>query len=59
MDILGNQGMRKMVTDYYEETGEQKLVSKAVGKAWVREKEFSNNSLDSDGTVLSKFDTLR
>lgn len=56
MDILGNKGMRKMVTAYYEGTGEQKLVSRAIVKAWVREKELSDN-LDS-GTPL-KFDSLR
>lgn len=43
MDILGNKSMRKMVTAYYEGTGEQRLVSKAIVKAWVREKGFSDN----------------
>ena len=56
--------MRKMVTNYYEETGEQKLVSKAIAKAWVRERGFSDNSIDFDGvtqykTGVGKFNTLR
>lgn len=59
MDILGNQGMRKMVIDYYEETGEQTLVSKAIAKAWVRERGFSDNSIDFDAANSSKFDTMR
>ena len=59
MDILGNKSMRKMVTDYYEDTGEPKLVCKAIAKAWGREREYSSNSLDFDGSSSSKFDTLR
>ena len=63
MDILGNKSMRKMVTNYYEDTGEQKLVSKAIGKAWVRERGFSDNSIDFAGvtntTGIRKLDTLR
>ena len=59
MDILGNKSMRKMVTDYYEDTGEPKLVCKAIAKAWGREKEYSTTSLDFDGSVSSKLDTLR
>ena len=61
MDILGNKGMRKMVNDYYEDTGEQKLVSKAITKAWVRERGFSDNSIDFDGVRpgSGKLDTLR
>ena len=58
MDILGNQGMRKMVTDYYEESGEQRLVSKAIAKAWVRERGIGLNSVDFDGTTF-KLSTLR
>lgn len=56
MDILGNKSMRKMVTAYYEGTGEQRLVSKAIVKAWVRETGYSDNL---DGGTSSKFDSLR
>ena len=61
MDILGNKGMRKMVNDYYEDTGEQKLVSKAIAKAWVRERGFSGDSIDFDGVKAGtgKPNTLR
>ena len=53
--------MRKMVNDYYEDTGEQKLVSKAIAKAWVRERGFSDNSIDFDGVKAGtgKLNTLR
>lgn len=59
MDILGNKGMRKMVTAYYEGTGEQKLVSKAIAKAWVKEREFSDNSIDLERGTSSKFNSMR
>ena len=55
MDILGNKGMRKMVTDYYEDTGEHKLVSKAIAKAWIKERGFSESSMDFTG----KYDLWR
>ena len=31
--------MRKVVTTYYEESGEPRRVSKAVAKAWKKEKD--------------------
>ena len=61
MDILGNKGMRKMVTDYYEDTGEQKLVGKAIAKAWVRERGFSESSIDFNDDTFSngKYTSMR
>ena len=56
MDMLGNYNMRKLVTNYYEESGEPKRVSKAVSEAWKREKEYMNNTTDSHP---SAFNTLR
>ena len=47
------------MTDYYEDTGEQKLVCKAIAKARGREREYSTNSIDFDGSTSSKFDTMR
>ena len=47
MDILGNQKMRRVVTNYYQESGETKLVNKAVKRAWIKEKSFNENKDES------------
>ena len=53
MDMLGNQKMRQLITDYYQCTDEPKLVTQAVQKAWCRERKFSQEmmgeSFDGDG----------
>ena len=59
MDMLGNQNMRRIVTNYYEESGEQKLVSKAVATAWEKEKLYNDNTTETDGTLPAKFKTMR
>ena len=37
MDMLGDHKMRKIVSNYYEESGEHELVYKAVKTAWSKE----------------------
>lgn len=54
MDILGNHKMRRIVTKYYEESGEPKLVRKAVCKAREEEEKLINSTYKR-----SKFETLR
>jgi len=46
MDMLGNRSMRKVVTTYYEESGEPRRVSKAVAKAWKKEKLCEDDATD-------------
>ena len=46
MDMLGNRSMRKVVTTYYEESGEPRRVSKAVVKAWEKEKFCEDDATD-------------
>ena len=38
MDMLGDRKMRKIVNDYYEESGEQDLVRRAVSDAKSKER---------------------
>ena len=59
MDMLGNQKMRRIVTSYYEESGEQKLVSEAVATAWEKEKLYNDNTAETDGALSSKLKTMR
>ena len=54
MDMLGNQTMRRVVTKYYEESGEPQMVGGAVLKAWKREKFYSDITIDTAGTSPSK-----
>ena len=60
MDMLGDHKMRKIVNDYYEDSGEQDLVRKAVSEAWVKERRLNS---ESDGlspdTLPTKLQTLR
>ena len=58
MDILGNQIMRQVVTNYYEASGEPALVRKAVNKAQIRERAYIDGG-DGYGTISSKFHTLK
>ena len=37
MDMLGDPKMRNIVNHYFEESGEQDLVRKAVSDAWSKE----------------------
>ena len=39
--------MRHVVTNYYEECGEPKLVVRAVAEAAAKEKSYSTDSLDN------------
>ena len=50
--------MQKIVNDYYEESGEQDLVKKAVSQAWSKEQQL-NNETDGKGTIQAKLKTLR
>ena len=59
MDMLGNQKMRRIVTNYYEESGEQKLVSKAVATAWEKEKLYNDTTTETDGTLPEKLKAVR
>ena len=55
MDMLGNQRMRQFITDYYQSSGEPKLVNQAVKQAWTRERKYSLDLMDGnegDGTTL-------
>lgn len=47
MDMLGDRKMRKIVNSYYEESGEQDLVKKAVWNAQSKEKRYIE---EVDGT---------
>ena len=59
MDMLGNQKMQRIVTDYYEESGEQKLVSKAVATAWEKEKLYNDTTTETDGNLPAKLKAVR
>ena len=53
MDMLGNQKMRQLITDYYQSSGEPNLVNRAVQQAWTRERKYSLDLIDGkegDGT---------
>ena len=58
MDMLGDKEMRETVSQYYEESGEQELVRKAVDKAWYKEQSF-NAEIDGQGTLSAKFNSLK
>ena len=58
MDMLGDRKMRKIVNRYYEDSGEPKLVRKAVDEAWRKEQNY-NAENDGKGTLSAKFQTLR
>ena len=49
MDMLGNQRMRQLITDYYQCTDEPSLVSNAVMTARSRERKISEDMLDGEG----------
>ena len=52
--------MRKIVNDYYEDSGEQDLVRKAVSEAWVKERRLNSESDGlSTGTLQTKLQTFR
>ena len=59
--MLGDHKMRKIVNDYYEDSGEQELVRKAVSKAWSKENQLNSETdgINTTGTLLTKFQTLR
>ena len=50
--------MRKIVNNYYEESGEQDLVRKAVSEAWSKEQLY-NGDIDGNATLSAKLKTLR
>ena len=50
--------MRKIVNSYYEDSGEQDLVRKAVAEAWQKE-QLHNGEIDGKGTLQAKLKTLR
>ena len=47
MDMLGDHKMRKIINDYYDSSGEQDLVRKAVSEAWSKEQQIYNDEIDS------------
>ena len=63
MDMLGNQKMRQLITDYYQSTDEPRLVSRAVLKARTKERLLSIDMMDgseTNGDVLpSMWDKLK
>lgn len=58
MDILEDKEMRKIISQYYEESGELELVRKAVDEAWHKEKSFNAQS-DDQGTLSAKLNLMR
>ena len=61
MDMLGDRKMRKIVNSYYEDSGEPKLVRKAVDEARRKEQMFNAENIEINGpnTLAAKFKTLR
>ena len=51
--------MQRIVTDYSEESGEQKLVSKAVATAWEKEKLYNDTTTETDGNLPAKLKAVR
>ena len=49
MDMLGDQKMRMIINDYYDSTGEQDLVRKAVSESWVKEQQIYSDERDGSG----------
>ena len=58
MDILGNPKMRHLVTDYYEESGEPRLVVKAVAKAAAKENSYLEH-VTNDTSLLPAVSKIR
>ena len=62
MDMLVDQKMRKIVYNYYDGSGDQDLVKKAVRSAWSKEKIYIE---EVDGTttkanpISAKLKTLK
>jgi hypothetical protein len=60
MDMLGNQKMRQLITDYYQCSDEPKLVNLAVKQAWSRERKYSLDLIDgSEGEGTSIWSQLK
>ena len=60
MDMLGNQKMRQLITDYYQSTDEPRLVSRAVLKARTKERLLSIDMMDGSEAILpSMWDKLK
>ena len=53
MDMLGNPSFRRILTEYYQESKEPKLVRYAIKVARWREYSQSNSSMDSIGSAVS------
>ena len=55
MDILGDKDMGKIITKYYEDSGEPELVRKAVTEARVKEQaQNSSNGTGKKSAVHTK-----
>lgn len=52
MDMLGNPRFRLILTEYYQESEEPRLVKRAVKLARWREYSQSSASVDSIGSVV-------
>lgn len=59
MDMLGNRKMRKIVNRYYEDSGEPRLVRKAIDEAWCKEQNFNGDEIDGKRNLSTMFKTLR
>ena len=56
--MLGNKEMRKMVTKYYEDSGEPELVRKAVKEALVKEQSHNQTQQTSSKLHQWRYDKL-
>ena len=52
MDMLGDKTMRKIICNYYEESGEQDLVRRAVSEAWDKEQNIYNDEINASSHGL-------
>ena len=52
MDMLGDKTMRKIICNYYEESGEQDLVRRAVCEAWDKEQKIYNDEINANSHGL-------
>ena len=60
MDMLGVQKMRIVINNYYEESGEQELVRRAVSEALDKEQKHYHDEIDaSNHGVVAKLQNLR
>ena len=62
MDMLGNQRMRQLITDYYQSTDEPRLISRAVVKARIKERSLSIDLVDGESDDIrapSRWDKLK